>query len=118
DSEQARMEINWRDGVPQGSVLEWDAQGRLRSLETYRDGFLDGESRHWNEDGSLWILESHSLGRQHGPRLRFYPSGCKEYEERFENGRGVGTTQHWSEAGTLVSEKKNEGWSPMNQQLQ
>lgn len=64
-------------------------------------------SREYHPDGAmkaLWSVRRCTSGRMllHGTETHWYPSGSKQYEVTWTDGRKVGTEMSWNEQGNVV----------------
>ena len=53
----------FRQGVPDGIWIEWDAMGRRRKRCRYRKGKLDGTWTEWDEKGRILVTRKYRKGK-------------------------------------------------------
>ena len=50
---QIKSEGNYKDGKPDGKVIDWYENGQIEAEENYKDGKLDGKATYWHENGQV-----------------------------------------------------------------
>ena len=50
---QIKIEGNYKDGKPDGKVIDWYENGQIEAEENYKDGKLDGKATYWHENGKI-----------------------------------------------------------------
>ena len=50
---QIKSEGNYKDGKPDGKVIDWYENGQIEAEENYKDGKLDGKATYWHENGKI-----------------------------------------------------------------
>ena len=50
---QIKSEVNYKDGKPDGKVIDWYENGQIETEEKYKDGKLDGKATYWHENGKI-----------------------------------------------------------------
>ena len=50
---QIKSEGNYKDGKPDGKVIDWYENGQIEAEGNYKDGKLDGKVTYWHENGKI-----------------------------------------------------------------
>ena len=50
---QIKSEGNYKDGKPDGKVIDWYENGQIEAEGNYKDGKLDGKATYWHENGKI-----------------------------------------------------------------
>ncbi len=84
-----RLEIEWHNGILQGSVKTWYQSGQLESQREYMSNFKHGLSMAWYIDGSIMLIEEYEKDRL--IRGEYRRRGENNPISRVENGKGTAT---------------------------
>lgn len=84
--------------VPDGKSAVWNSNG-ARAEAHYVDGLLHGVEREWHPNGKLKRQREWQAGELHGRSQAWYANGSRKHDMLFENGNEV-SGQTWSEDGT------------------
>jgi antitoxin component YwqK of YwqJK toxin-antitoxin module len=96
----------------QGKLVENYAAG-LRKLEIdIRDGKPNGLSRGWYENRQLEVEETFRDGTSHGPRTRWFDNGQRKSLAQIENGKVVAEFLEWHANGQLATRMTLHGGQP------
>lgn len=87
-----------------GIMLDYDADGTLRSRSAVSNGLLNGLSQGFHTNGQLQVSEYFRDGVSHGRRTKWYSSGARLSEATVVNGKLQGTFRKWHENGTLAQQ--------------
>lgn len=87
-----------------GVMLDYGADGILRSRSAVSNGLLHGLSQGFHTNGQAQVTEYFREGISDGPRTKWYPSGAKLSEATVVNGKLQGTFRRWHENGTLAEQ--------------
>lgn len=90
--ELLKKEIPYKEGVRDGTSIEYDEEGRIITLIIYRHGFVKSKEN---------INRSNALGKQ-GTWKWFYPNGQLEWEKRYKNDVLHGYAKHYDANGRLI----------------
>ena len=50
---QIKSEGNYKDGKPDGKVIDWYENGQIEAEGNYKDGKPDGKATYWHENGQI-----------------------------------------------------------------
>jgi hypothetical protein len=108
-NQRLRTELDLRDGCLfdrgnpfTGAVLEYYANGQIKSRSSISNGLLEGLSEGWHTNGVLQVSEHFAKGVSNGLRTKYYENGKKLSETRVINGTIEGLYQRWHENGILA----------------
>ena len=62
---QIKSEGNYKDGKPDGKVIDWYENGQIEAEENYKDGKLDGKATYWHENGQIERETTYKDGQVH-----------------------------------------------------
>lgn len=104
DADGQRTATGLREGVPDGLVLSWYANGQLASRREYRQGMKDGRQQEWWPDGRPRLDEIVREDAPVGLYRTWYASGQAFEEHRYDtNGHEDGAQKVWYEDGSIRS---------------
>ncbi|MBN2766942.1 MAG: toxin-antitoxin system YwqK family antitoxin [Paludibacteraceae bacterium] len=106
DNDALKLEMNIKEGKPEGSYIIYFANGKPHEVRAYRNGEFHGVWRTYNEAGLLVSEAEYRNNKKHGTWHVWDDSGIMRYEMHYDNGRKSGTWYMWDEKGKLTSEKK------------
>lgn len=104
DNGALKLELNIKDGKPQGAYIVYFSNGKPNEVRAYRNGEFHGVWRTYNESGLL--IAEYRNNQKHGTWHVWDDSGIMRYEMQYEKGKKDGTWYMWDEKGKLISEKK------------
>lgn len=101
-----KVEMNIKEGKPEGSYIIYFANGKPNEIRAYRNGEFHGLWRTYNEAGLLIAEAQYRNNKKHGTWHVWDDSGIMRYEMQYSNGKKSGVWYMWDEKGKLISEKK------------
>lgn len=101
-----KVEINIKDGRPEGAYIIYFDNGKPNEVRAYRNGEFHGVWRTYNEAGMLIAEAEYRNNKKHGEWHVWDDSGIIRYEMHYTGGKKSGTWYMWDEKGKLISEKK------------
>jgi antitoxin component YwqK of YwqJK toxin-antitoxin module len=103
------FEVNYRDGLRDGSVKMWFETGKVNFTSFWKKGFVEGESRQYSPEGKLQSIIHYKEGKTHGLVQHFSEkTGQKIYQAEFVENKVMGTYYEWYEDGTLAVEANQD----------
>jgi antitoxin component YwqK of YwqJK toxin-antitoxin module len=87
-----------------GLMIEYAANGSLRSRSAISNGLPHGLSEGWHTNGQLQVSEHFREGVSQGLRTKWYASGAKQSEANIAEGKLNGTFRRWHENGALAEQ--------------
>lgn len=106
DDGSLKVEMNIKEGKPEGAYIVYFRNGKPNEVRAYRNGEFHGTWRTYNEAGLLIAEAEYRNNKKHGTWKVWDDSGVIRYEMHYTNGRKSGTWYMWDEKGKLISEKK------------
>jgi len=103
-SGQKKYEINFIDGLREGSAQWWTASGQLKHLRNYHKGQLSGSWVEYHEGSEQKRQEQIYDNGIEIMRRGWWINGMKRFEATFLNGEEK-SRQSWDTAGTPTHEK-------------
>lgn len=100
-----RLEMNIKEGKPQGSYVVYHENGKPNEVRAYRNGLFHGTWRTYNEAGMLIAEAEYRDNLKHGTWRVWDDNGVMRYETHYDRGKKSGTWLMWDEKGKLISEK-------------
>ena len=100
-----REERHYADGVLDGAVTAWYADGRKQTAEEYEKGKRVGVWRYWHPNGQLAAQETYRAGQPHGLWQMWYADGTKAMQGEYREGSPVETWSFWDERGAVIKEE-------------
>ena len=123
NSERLRM-VNFRQGLLDGPLMEWDEQNRVTRNDEYIQGqkvvrqttffapkqkrsetyylegklVLEGEDSWWDGEPAEYVLDG--IRVQHGPTVAWHSNGQRKMAGQYRQDERVGTFVWWHENGT------------------
>lgn len=98
-----------------GVMLDYGADGILRSRSAVSNGLLHGLSQGFHTNGQVQVTEYFRAGVSDGPRTKWYPNGAKLSEATVVDGKLQGTFRRWHENGILAEQLELVGDQPEGQ---
>lgn len=95
-----------------GAIIEFYANGGLKSRSTVSNGLLEGLSQGWYESGQLQIEEHFSAGVSHGLRRKWHDNGHQLSEVMIVDGKLEGIFRQWHPDGSLAEYVELSGGVP------
>lgn len=99
-----QCEINYNDGVLDGSWVTFHESGGVRDMRTYKKGHIHGWLTEWHRNGEKSIEERYEDGILEGPHYKWYDNGKKHTHGFYKNGFAHGLWRHWNENGRKLME--------------
>lgn len=90
-----------------GEVIETDDEGRTVGVTTFTDGVKDGPMRQFYADGRLKAERLYRMGLPDGIARTWHPSGAIATELTYDRAKLLGQ-RAWSEDGTEVDPKTGQ----------
>jgi hypothetical protein len=103
---ELKVEMNLKDGKPEGSYIVYFSNGKPNEVRAYRNGQFHGIWRTYNDAGLLISEAEYRNDKKTGTWHVWDDSGIMRYEMQYDNGKKTGTWYMWDEKGKLISEKK------------
>lgn len=103
---ELKVEMNLKDGKPEGSYIVYFANGKPNEVRAYRNGEFHCVWRTYNEAGILISEAEYRNDKKNGTWHVWDDSGIMRYEMQYDNGKKSGSWYMWDEKGKLLSEKK------------
>ena len=100
-----KLEMNIKDGKPQGAYIVYFENGKPHEVRAYRNGEFHGVWRTYNEAGLLIAEAEYANNKKNGTWHVWDDSGIMRYEMQYKNGVKTGIWYMWDEKGKLISEK-------------
>ena len=104
DSGQKRAEGTFKDGKPDGLMIEWHQNGQKRAEGTFKDGQMDGLWMRWHKNGQKMFEGTYKDDNQVGLSTGWYENGQKAQEAIFKDTYPHGLWISWHENGQKQSE--------------
>ena len=104
DSGQKRAEGTFKDGKPDGLMIEWHQNGQKRAEGTFKDGQMDGLWMRWHKNGQKMFEGTYKDDNQVGLSTGWYENGQKAQEAIFKDTYPHGLWIRWHENGQKQSE--------------
>ena len=138
--------ITYKDGIPDGEVVNWYAKdlkqvegfldkgqkvgvwklyfesGKIKKQTTYSHNVEDGEETCWFENGNIEKKGTYSEGRLNGKYTWYYDNGQKKQEGYFTAGSEDSTWSEWYETGKpkmighLANLERHGDWTSWDEQ--
>ncbi|OTG69466.1 hypothetical protein B9T25_02540 [Acinetobacter sp. ANC 4470] len=96
-----RSLIEYTDGIYNGKINFWFANGLKEQESNVSNGISNGEYRIWHPNGQLALSMGYKDGLQNGIKQRWYENGEPWTYVRFENSKMVGELKQWYRNGKL-----------------
>lgn len=64
ENQQLRSTVSWKNGEPDGPVIDWHPNGAKEREEFYEDGVNTRDTQRWDEDGNLVAIERYIDGNR------------------------------------------------------
>lgn len=100
-----KLEMNVKEGHPEGIYVVYFPNGRIREVRSYSDGLFNGVWRTYDANGTLIAEACYEKGVKQGIWRIWDESGMMRYEMNYTKGRKTGHWYMWDEKGRLVSDK-------------
>ena len=101
---QKKYEINYIEGLREGSAQWWTSSGQLKHLRNYHKGQLSGSQVEYYEGSDQKRQEQIYDNGVEIMRLGWWPNGSKKFEVAFENGEEK-SRQSWDAPEAAPSNK-------------
>jgi len=98
---QIKSEGNYKDGKPDGKVIDWYENGQIEAEGNYKDGKPDGKVTGWFENGQIQTVLNLKDGKLDGKVIDWYENGQIEAEENYKDGKLDGKATYWHENGKI-----------------
>ena len=99
-----KSEINYIDGLREGSAQWWTASGQLKHLRNYHKGQLSGSWVEYHEGSEQKRQEQIYDNGTEIMRRGWWPNGMKKFEATFQNGKEK-TRKEWDISGAPTHQK-------------
>ena len=83
-------------GMLDGVTKEYEANGKLKSEETYKNNVKEGISKEYYESGKLKVERNMKNGKEEGIAKMYYESGELSGEGNMKNGKGEGIAKMYN----------------------
>lgn len=84
-----------------GCFIEFYANGQKKSELNFKNGILDGSARRWYENGQLSEDSFFADGKTNGLVTAFFTNGQLKLKAEYKKGRGIGTKLQFHENGQM-----------------
>ena len=101
---QKRFEINYVNGLREGSAQWWTGSGQLQHIRNYHRGQLSGSWIQYHKDSEYKLQEQIYDNGIEIMRRGWWTSGMKRFEITFQNGQEQ-SRKSWDEFGSPTDEK-------------
>ncbi len=101
----SKVEINYKDGKPNGQMIAWYGNGQKRYETTHKDGKRIGKWITWYENGQKRNEATFKDGKENGKSIAWHENGQKRVEGTYKSGKKNGKWIEWDENGQKSSEK-------------
>ncbi len=98
-------EINYKDGLLEGKVLEFFPDGSKKMEMTYNAGKPVGEELYYFNNETISYRYAYKDGALNGKHTSFYSNGNLQMEGQFTNGFKTGVWKLYYPTGTLSAEE-------------
>jgi len=102
-NERIESEVGTRNGVYDGQLKKWYADGTTSSVQTFVRGIHDGPFITYFQNGQKQCEGSFSNGKMEGWYLEWYETGALKKVEHYLSGFLYGDVMFFSEQGNLLS---------------
>ena len=99
-----RIEVNYKEGKPDGLQTKWHENGQQSSETNYKDGKLDGLQKYWHPNGQKSGETNYKDDKREGLQKYWHPNGQKSEESNYKDGKRDGLWVEWHEDGQKKSE--------------
>ena len=106
-NDQKKIEVNFKDGLQDGSAIGWYENGQKKSEENYKNGKLNGLIKGWYKDGQKYFEVNYDKGLQEGLGIMWYENGQKKNEGNYKMGKPDKLYTEWHENG---HKEREENW--------
>jgi len=87
DNGALKVEMNIKEGKPEGAYIVYFANGKPNEVRAYRNGEFHGLWRTYNEAGMLIAEAEYRNNKKHGTWHIWDDSGIMRYEMQYTNGK-------------------------------
>ena len=95
----------WKNGKENGLHKIWHEGTSLKKQEVqYSEGLMDGTAIRWHPDGQLKSLEHYAKGKKQGLFLKWHPNGQLAKAGFYEDDQPAGLALEKAPDGTLLNE--------------
>ena len=91
DNNALKVEMNIKDGKPEGAYIVYFANGKPNEVRAYRNGEFHGVWRTYNESGMLISEAEYRKDKKNGTWHVWDESGIMRYEMQYADGKKSGT---------------------------
>ncbi len=95
------------NGKKTGEWLTLYPEGAVWSRCNYKDGLLDGHVINWDEDARLQTDSVYKAGKLDGLTIAWHTNGQKALETTWRSGVEEGPWKEWNASGQLLGEGNN-----------
>lgn len=106
DNGTLRLEIQIKDGLPQGSYIVYFENRKPKEIRSYNNGKLHGLWRTYDISGQLLSEAEYQNDKKHGTWRVWDELGTLRYEMIYYQGNRIGVWRMWDENGNLIDERK------------
>lgn len=93
-----------KDGIIQGTVVAYYANGDIMSEKTYKKGKLDGEAKTYYKGNKIKTLTPYKQGKKEGVGKVYYENGFMQEQGIYINNKLNGKYRLYEENGEMVYE--------------
>ena len=86
---QIKSEGNYKDGKPDGKVIDWYENGQIEAEGNYKDGKPDGKVTGWFENGQIQTVLNLKDGKLNGKVIDWYENGKIKGKVTFKDGKCI-----------------------------
>ncbi len=98
-NENKQMEVQIKNGKPDGRVKEWERNGRKVYDAEFKAGVQVGKEQQWYADGFNKLLVTYQNGLAHGICTEWHQTGGKKSLGEFVQGKEQGEHNWWFATG-------------------
>lgn len=109
EGKHPRLQVEWKDGIVQGTVKTWYANGTLESQREMRGNAKHGLFMAWYPDGTVMLVEEYENDVL--KKGRYHKRGERDPVSQVNEGEGTATL--FDEAGTITEKVKYHEGKPL-----
>ena len=96
--------VQFKDGKPNGKVIQYERTGKKISESTFVNGVKDGPEMQWYPNGNKKVLVNYQRGKPHGMIIEYHQNGKMLSKGEIYDGIENGKYSWWFDNGQLDQE--------------
>ncbi len=105
DNDQVKMEMKVSEGMKDGEMKIFFADGSLNEIRSYKNNQMNGLWITFNTSGIKVAQANFKNGKKHGAWKVYSDEGALVYEMYYQNGQKVGTWKKYNPEGNVIETK-------------